>query len=224
MPLDLPVPARPAVRPGRARQLAAGDGVTLICGRFEGLDQRVIDGFGIEELSLGDFVLSGGEIAAQAVIDAALRLRPGVLGNAASTVEESFADGLLEHPHYTRPALWEGRPIPEVLLSGNHDRDRPLAPRRSERMTKERRPDLWAAGRPWTRAGSTRRQFRPELTAGNVGFSAASAATLDRGPAPRLYAALSEARAESIGFAGVSAPSRSAAIFGGAGGGPRRAT
>ena len=104
----------------RARRLAAGPGITLLCGRFEGLDQRVIDHYGIEELSLGDFVLTGGEIAAQAVIDASVRLLPGVLGNAASTEDESFAEGLLEHPHYTRPAEWRGRTIPEVLTSGDH--------------------------------------------------------------------------------------------------------
>jgi tRNA (guanine37-N1)-methyltransferase len=103
-----------------ARRFAACDGVTLICGRFEGIDQRAIDHFGIEEVSLGDFVMTGGEIAAEALIDATVRLRPGVLGNAASTEEESFSDGLLEHPQFTRPAVWEDRPIPEVLTSGNH--------------------------------------------------------------------------------------------------------
>jgi len=127
---------------GRARSLAAGSGVTLICGRFEGLDQRVIDHYAIEELSLGDFVMTGGEIAAQAVIDACVRLLPGVLGNEASTEEESFSHGLLEHPHYTRPAEWRGRPIPEVLTSGDHGKVAAWRRAMSEKMTAECRPDL----------------------------------------------------------------------------------
>src|SRR6056297_1114067 len=129
----------------RARALAAGPGVTLICGRFEGLDQRVIDHYGIEEISLGDFVMTGGEIAAQALIDACVRLLPGVLGNEASTEEESFSDGLLEHPHYTRPADWRGKSIPEVLTSGDHARVARWRREMSERLTAERRPDLWRA-------------------------------------------------------------------------------
>lgn len=132
----------------RARRLAAGRGVTLICGRFEGLDQRVIDARGIEEVSLGDFVLTGGEIAAQAVLDAAVRLMPKVLGNAASTEEESFSAGLLEHPQYTRPAEWQGLPIPPVLLSGHHGEIENWRRAQSEKITRERRPDLWAAYRP----------------------------------------------------------------------------
>ena len=128
-----------------AQRLAAGPGATLICGRFEGLDERVIDEYGIEEVSLGDFVLTGGEIAAQAVIDAVLRLRPGVLGNAASAAEESFADGLLEHPHYTRPATWKGREIPPVLLSGHHGEIARWRQARAEEVTRTRRPDLWRA-------------------------------------------------------------------------------
>ena len=127
-----------------AQELAGGPGMTMICGRFEGLDQRVIDHFGIREISLGDFVLTGGEIAAQAVIDASLRLRPGILGNEASAVEESFAEGLLEHPHYTRPAEWQGRAIPDVLLSGNHGKIAEWRRAEAERITRERRPDLWA--------------------------------------------------------------------------------
>ncbi len=129
----------------RARQLAAGKGVTLVCGRFEGLDQRVIDHHGIEEVSLGDFVLSGGEIAAQAVLDAAVRLLPGVLGNEASVEEESFSDGLLEHPQYTRPALWQGREIPPVLMSGHHGEIARWRRAEAEALTRERRPDLWRA-------------------------------------------------------------------------------
>ena len=105
-----------------AARLAEGPALTLVCGRYEGIDQRVIDARGLIEVSVGDFVLTGGEIAAMAVLDATIRLRPGVLGNAASAEEESFARGLLEHPHYTRPQAWEGRSIPEVLLSGHHAR------------------------------------------------------------------------------------------------------
>ena len=130
-----------------ARDLAAGPGVTLICGRFEGLDQRAIDHFGLQEVSLGDFVLTGGEIAAQALIDATVRLIPRVLGNQASTEEESFSDELLEHPQYTKPAHWEGRAIPEVLLSGNHAKIAAWRREMAERLTKERRPDLWRAYR-----------------------------------------------------------------------------
>lgn len=127
----------------RARALAAGPGVILLCGRFEGVDQRVLDHYAIEEISLGDFVLTGGEIAAQAVLDATVRLLPGVLGNAASTEEESFSAGLLEHPHYTRPQVWQGHEIPPVLLSGNHGEIARWRRAESERVTRERRPDLW---------------------------------------------------------------------------------
>ena len=128
----------------RAGRLAVGSGVTLIAGRFEGLDQRVIDHFGIEEISVGDFVMTGGEIAAQAVIDATVRLLPGVVGNAASLEDESFASGLLEHPQYTRPAVWEGQSIPEVLTSGDHGAVARWRQAEAERLTQERRPDLWA--------------------------------------------------------------------------------
>ncbi len=126
-----------------ARRFAGGPGLTLIAGRFEGLDQRVIDHFGIEEVSVGDFVMTGGEIAAQAVIDATVRLLPGVVGNAASLEEESFSTGLLEHPQYTRPAEWEGRAIPEVLTSGDHGAVERWRREEAERLTRERRPDLW---------------------------------------------------------------------------------
>ncbi|SLN16356.1 tRNA (guanine-N(1)-)-methyltransferase [Roseivivax jejudonensis] len=129
----------------RARALAGGPGVTLICGRFEGLDERVIDHYGIEEVSLGDFVLTGGEIAAQALIDASVRLIPRVLGNQASVEEESFSHGLLEHPQFTKPAVWNGRAIPEVLLSGHHANITAWQRAEAERLTKERRPDLWRA-------------------------------------------------------------------------------
>lgn len=128
-----------------ARRWAAAEGVTLICGRFEGVDERVIEDYGIEEVSLGDFVMTGGEIAAQAMIDATVRLLPGVLGNAASAEEESFSHGLLEHPQYTRPAEWRGRRIPDVLLSGNHGEIEKWRRAEADRITRERRPDLWAA-------------------------------------------------------------------------------
>ncbi|MFX0545183.1 tRNA (guanosine(37)-N1)-methyltransferase TrmD [Roseovarius sp. S1116L3] len=126
-----------------ARDLAAGPGMTLICGRFEGLDERVIEHYSALEVSLGDFVLTGGDIAAQAMIDAALRLRPGILGNEASAVEESHSSGLLEHPHYTRPAEWQGRTIPEVLTSGNHGAIAKWRQDEAERITQQRRPDMW---------------------------------------------------------------------------------
>ena len=126
------------------QRLAQAPGVTLVCGRFEGLDQRVIDHYGMIEVSLGDFVMTGGELAAQALIDATVRLLPGVLGNAASTEEESHSNGLLEHPHYTRPAEWRGLTIPEVLTSGDHARVARWRREMSEDLTRERRPDLWA--------------------------------------------------------------------------------
>lgn len=129
----------------RARELAQGPGVVLICGRFEGVDQRVLDAHGVEEISIGDYVLTGGELAAQVLIDTTVRLIPRVLGNQDSLAEESFSDGLLEHPQYTKPALWEGRAIPEVLLSGNHAAIASWRRDMAERLTKERRPDLWRA-------------------------------------------------------------------------------
>ncbi len=125
------------------RGLAGGPGVTLLCGRFEGVDQRVLDARAIAELSLGDFVLSGGEPAAIALIDACVRLLPGVMGESASAAEESFSDGLLEYPQYTRPALWAGRAVPEVLASGHHEKIRAWRRAEAERLTRERRPDLW---------------------------------------------------------------------------------
>lgn len=132
----------------RARALAQGPGVTLICGRFEGVDQRVLDAHGIEEISIGDYVLTGGEIAAQVLIDATVRLIPRVLGNQDSLAEESFSvgnRGLLEAPQFTKPALWDGREIPPVLLSGNHAAIAAWRASEAERLTKERRPDLWRA-------------------------------------------------------------------------------
>jgi tRNA (guanine37-N1)-methyltransferase len=129
----------------QARELAGGPGVILLCGRFEGIDERVLQARNIEEISIGDYVLSGGEIAAQVVIDAVVRLLPGVAGNESSLAEESFAQGLLEYPHYTRPREWEGRAIPEVLLSGDHKAIARWRREQAEKLTKARRPDLWQA-------------------------------------------------------------------------------
>ncbi len=127
----------------RVRELAAVPGVTLICGRFEGVDERVLEARGIEEVSLGDFVLSGGEPAAIALIDACVRLLPGVVGRTEALAEESFERGLLEYPHYTRPRTWKDREVPEVLVSGHHDRVRAWRIEQAERITRRRRPDLW---------------------------------------------------------------------------------
>ena len=132
-------------RQDMARRWSKGRGITLICGRFEGIDQRVIDHYGIEEVSLGDFVLTGGELAAQAMLDATVRLLPAVLGNAASIEEESFSSGLLEHPQYTRPAEWQGLEIPAVLQSGNHAEIARWRQDQAKALTQTRRPDLWAA-------------------------------------------------------------------------------
>jgi tRNA (guanine37-N1)-methyltransferase len=129
----------------RIVELAGGAGAVILCGRFEGVDERVIEARGLEEVSLGDFVLSGGEIAALALIDACVRLLPGVMGKEASGTEESFADGLLEYPHYTRPQLFEGRPIPDILTSGDHGKIAAWRRAEAERLTRSRRPDLWAA-------------------------------------------------------------------------------
>jgi tRNA (guanine37-N1)-methyltransferase len=128
----------------RVEALARDAGVILVCGRFEGVDERVIAGRGLEEVSAGDYVLSGGEIAAMALIDACVRTLPGVMGAAASGDEESFSQGLLEYPHYTRPQVWEGRAIPNVLLSGDHGKIAAWRHAEAERLTRERRPDLWA--------------------------------------------------------------------------------
>lgn len=127
----------------RVRELASGPGVTLLCGRFEGLDERVIEARAMEEISLGDFILSGGEPAALALLDAVVRLLPGVMGKDASGEDESFEGGLLEYPHYTRPPSFEGRGIPEVLTSGDHAKVRAWRQDRAKELTKARRPDLW---------------------------------------------------------------------------------
>ncbi len=130
-----------------AQTWARCDGITMLCGRFEGVDERVLEHYGVQEVSLGDFVMTGGEIAAQAMIDATVRLLPGVLGNAESAVEESHSNGLLERPQYTRPAAWKGRAIPDVLMSGHHGEIEKWRRAQSEALTEARRPDLWAAYR-----------------------------------------------------------------------------
>ncbi len=126
----------------RVRQLSAGPGVIIVCGRFEGVDERVIEGRGLEEVSIGDYVLSGGEIASLVTLDACVRLLPGVMGKEASGSEESFENGLLEYPHYTRPRDWEGRGIPDILLSGDHAKIARWRKEQAQRLTRERRPDL----------------------------------------------------------------------------------
>jgi len=128
-----------------AHELAEGPGAIIVCGRFEGIDQRVIDARELEEVSIGDYILSGGEIGAIAMLDAVIRLLPGVMGNMESAEAESFETGLLEHPHYTRPALFEGHAIPDVLTSGNHQKIHDWRMAEAERLTRERRPDLWDA-------------------------------------------------------------------------------
>ena len=125
-------------------ELAAGPGPLIVCGRFEGVDQRVITARGLEEVSIGDYVLSGGEIAAMALIDACVRLVPGVMGKPNSGSEESFSEGLLEYPQYTRPQEFEGRPIPEILISGDHAKVAAWRKAEAEALTRARRPDLWA--------------------------------------------------------------------------------
>ena len=127
---------------GLVRELAAGPGAVIVCGRFEGVDQRVIEARNLEEVSIGDYVLSGGEVAAQVLLDAVIRLLPGVMGNDVSGTHESFEGGLLEHPHYTRPVEWEGRAIPEVLRSGDHGRIARWRREQAEALTRARRPDL----------------------------------------------------------------------------------
>ena len=129
----------------RVEAWARGPGLVVVCGRFEAVDERVIAARGLEEVSIGDFVLSGGDIAALALIDACVRLLPGVMGKEASGGEESFTAGLLEYPQYTRPQVWEGRAVPDVLLSGDHAKVAAFRRSEAERLTRERRPDLWAA-------------------------------------------------------------------------------
>ena len=137
----------------QVRGFAAGPGIIAICGRFEGVDERVIAGRGLAEISVGDYVLSGGELAAMVLIDACVRLIPGVMGKEASAADESFAAGLVEYPQYTRPPVWEGRAIPEVLTCGDHAKVEAWRRAEAERLTSERRPDLFAAYRAATQAG-----------------------------------------------------------------------
>ena len=144
-PLIYPSPRGKPFSQSRARELAAGPGIIVLCGRFEGLDERVIKARGLEEVSLGDFVLAGGEVAAQAMIEASVRLLPGVAGNAQSIEDESFENGLLEYPLYTKPSEFEGYKIPPVLLSGNHKAVDAWRLNRSKELTQALRPDLWAA-------------------------------------------------------------------------------
>jgi tRNA (guanine37-N1)-methyltransferase len=144
----------------RVQELGAGPGPLIVCGRFEGIDQRLIEARRLEEVSIGDYVLSGGEIAAMAVIDACVRLLPGVMGEPASGTEESFSEGLLEYPQYTRPQEFEGRPIPEILLSGDHAKIAAWRQAEAEALTRARRPDLWAA----RQVQSGHRQNRPKNT------------------------------------------------------------
>jgi tRNA (guanine37-N1)-methyltransferase len=136
----------------RVTTLARGPGAVILCGRFEGIDERIIEARNFSEISIGDYVLSGGEIAAFALIDACVRLLPGVMGQAASADEESFAQGLLEYPQYTRPPVFERRGIPEVLTSGDHAKVAAWRRAEAERLTRERRPDLWAAYRNRTKS------------------------------------------------------------------------
>jgi tRNA (guanine37-N1)-methyltransferase len=142
-PLIYLTPRGSLIRQARVRELAAGPGLTVLCGRFEGVDERVLEAWGAEELSLGDFVLSGGEPAALALLDAVVRLLPGVIGSEESLSEESFEWGLLEYPHYTRPRVWREREVPEVLLSGHHERINAWRLAQAKEVTKRRRPDLW---------------------------------------------------------------------------------
>jgi len=132
----------------RVRELAEGPGVVVLCGRFEGIDERLIAARQLEEVSVGDYVLSGGEVAALVLLDACVRLLPGVMGKDASAIEESFSAGLLEYPQYTRPAVFEGTPIPDILTSGDHRKIADWRRAEAERLTRERRPDLWARYRP----------------------------------------------------------------------------
>ena len=143
-PLIYLTPRGSLLTQGLVRDLAQRERITLLCGRFEGVDQRVLDAHGAEEVSLGDYVLSGGEPAALALMDAVVRLLPGVTGNAESLAEESFEWGLLEYPHYTRPQEWQGRAVPEVLVSGHHEKVRAWRRRQAEEVTRRRRPDLWS--------------------------------------------------------------------------------
>ncbi|WP_229813917.1 tRNA (guanine(37)-N(1))-methyltransferase, partial [Novosphingobium colocasiae] len=164
LPVLAMTPRGKPITQARIRELAAGPGVIILCGRFEGFDERIFAGRDVEEVSVGDIVLSGGECAALMVLDACIRLLPGVMGAPSSGAEESFEDGLLEYPHYTRPVEWEGRAIPEVLRSGDHAKIAAWRKRQAEDDTRLRRPDLWerhvgARDRP---ASGARRKHRDQ--------------------------------------------------------------
>ncbi|MGR4000186.1 MAG: tRNA (guanosine(37)-N1)-methyltransferase TrmD [Alphaproteobacteria bacterium] len=145
----------------RAMSLARGDGVRLLCGRYEGVDARVLEHFAIEEVSLGDFVLSGGELAAMALLEAVVRLRAGVLGNEESARGESFAQGLLEHAHYTRPLNWRGHSVPEILRGGNHAEIATWRESQAQAITRQRRPDLW---KKWQKCQKHRTETQNKIT------------------------------------------------------------
>ncbi|MFT9399308.1 tRNA (guanosine(37)-N1)-methyltransferase TrmD [Acetobacter sp.] len=145
MPRVFMTPRGYPLRQKDVSRYAQGPGVVLMCGRFEGVDERVLNAHSVEQVSIGDYVLSGGETAALVLLDACVRLLPGVMGSHESGVEESFSDGLLEYPHYTRPATWQGHDVPEVLLSGNHAAIAAWRQKQAEEITRERRPDLWSA-------------------------------------------------------------------------------
>ena len=147
-PLVCLTPRGAPLTQARVQALAAGPGIVLLCGRYEGIDQRVIEARRMTEISIGDYVLSGGEPAAIVLLDACVRLLPGVMGAAESALDESFSDGLLEYPHYTRPAEWQGRAVPDVLLGGNHAAIAAWRRAEAERLTRDRRPDLWSARHP----------------------------------------------------------------------------
>ena len=156
----------------KVRELAAGSGAVIVCGRFEGVDQRVIDARRLEEVSVGDYILSGGEPAALVLLDAVVRLLPGVMGNEASGDHESFEDGLLEYPHYTRPQEFEGQPIPDVLISGNHAKIAAWRRAEAERLTRERRPDLLVPSLSRSRNNRPRGKARPRRRRGARLFAA----------------------------------------------------
>lgn len=149
-PKILMTPRGAPLTQARVRELAVGPGAVIVCGRFEGVDQRVIEARNLEEISIGDYVLAGGEVAAMVLLEAVVRLLPGVLGAAESHADESFENGLLEYPHYTRPQIFEGREIPEILTSGDHGRVEKWRRAQSEALTQQRRPDLWARLKPRT--------------------------------------------------------------------------
>ncbi|MFT8421436.1 MAG: tRNA (guanosine(37)-N1)-methyltransferase TrmD [Gluconacetobacter sp.] len=146
-PVIYPTPRGRQLRQEDVRRLSGGPGVVVLCGRYEGVDERVLEACAVEQVSIGDYVLSGGEMAALVLLDSCVRLIPGVMGSDASGAEESFSDGLLEYPHYTKPASWEGRDVPDILLSGHHAAIARWRQTESETATQVRRPDLWAAYR-----------------------------------------------------------------------------